>query len=198
MNHKSKQPIVIDGFDKNHSPYLALLHSPRFVSLGYGIYFDDAEVNLSRVAVGKSDSALHIEYELPPLHDWGNWLSIRCEFDSVLNLTGYEGLRLDLKVEVPSDARLRVTLADVVDINRRGRDEIWWFDFKGDVLKGSKDQWQTLTLPFKDFYESYGAGTRHNDRNFDFSKMAAYEINIVSEGRAHPKGAVVVNSLLAF
>lgn len=116
----------------------------------------------------------------------------------MLDLTGYNGLKLNLKVEASSDARLRVTLADITSIDRRGNDERWWFDFKDDVLNGPKDQWQPLTLPFKKFYESYGAGTRHNDGRLDLSKIVAYEVNIVSKGRTHSQGTVVVNSLVTF
>lgn len=197
-NESTNQNIFIDDFDKSPNDSYAWLHRPRYVSHGYGIYYANAGVKLSRVAVSDADSALRIEYEIPPLYDWGNWLSIRCEFDSVLNLQDFHGLKLDIKVEEPSNGNLRVTLSDVVNINKRGVDELWWFDFKSEVLAGPIDQWQTLTLPFKNFYESYGAGTRHNDSKLDLSKIVAYEINIVSEGRTHIKGTIVVNSLVTY
>lgn len=66
----SSQAMVIDDFDRPHTGQYNWLHRPRFVSFGYGVYYDRAKVNLSKVAVSEADSALRIEYELPPVHDW--------------------------------------------------------------------------------------------------------------------------------
>ncbi|NIM16351.1 MAG: hypothetical protein GTO45_30510 [Candidatus Aminicenantes bacterium] len=205
----TKQNVFIDDFDTDHDNYYARLHQPRFVSHGYGIYFNNAKVKLSRVAVSEADSALRIEYEIPPLYDWGNWFSIRCELateksspfsgiDSALDLKDYNGLKLNLKVEEPSNGILRITIADVVNLGKRSDDELWWFDFKNGVLAGPTGEWQTLTLPFNKFYESYGAGTRHNDSKLNLSKIIAYEINIVSKGKTHLKGTIVLNSLVTY
>jgi len=194
----TKQPIVIDDFDKDPKSFSPQFPNFRFRSLGYSIFFERATVELTRVVMSDDDQALRIKYNLPSLHEWGNWLSIRREFDSLMDLTGYSGFKLDIKVEIPSDAKLRITLADAVVVEGAVRDELWWFDFEDNVLGSDTNQWRTLTIPFEKFYQSYGDGTRFNDGKLDLSKITAYEINIVSIKQAHPKGKVLVNSLVTF
>lgn len=188
---------IIDGFDtggqvprdrSRHQGY-------RFSALGYDVYYDKADVSLSRSGAGDGDSALSIGYDLPPFHDWGNWISVRREFDQPLDLTGCTGLKMDLRVMKPSGAKLRITLAD---IDSAGRDELWWFDFDGGVLAAGGDSWRTVMLPFDGFSESYGEGTRHNDDKLDLSGIIAYEVNVVSPAGARTKGAVALNELATY
>jgi hypothetical protein len=193
-----EDPLVLDDFYEDPSWHPDWFPKLRSVVMGYGVYYDSAEASLSRVAVGKDVYALRIEYDVPPLHDWGNWLSIRREFDSVLDLSDCKALRLGVRVRVPSDAKLRITLADVVDLDNRRKDEMWWFDFGEGVLSRAEGEWQTLTVPLKRFYKSYGEGTRHNDGKLDLSKITAYEINIVSKSGTHPAGTFDVKSLVAY
>lgn len=196
--------MVIDNFDENP---LGINCSPShgetaINSLGYCIYFEKADVTLNRLQPKDDpDKALRIQYDLPLLYDWGNWLSIRNEFDSTLDLSNYSGLQLNIKVVAASNAKLRITLADLAsvdDVGKKGKDELWWFDVKSQILKGTKNQWQTLTIPFSGFYESWGAGTRHNDFKLDLSKIIAYEFNIISPAGEQCKGTIEVNSLVAF
>lgn len=162
---------------------------------GYGIYYEQAEVNLSR-----QNNVLQIQYSLPPYFSWGNWLSIRREFQSVLDMSECSGIEFDLKVHEPSNASLRMTLCDVQspeDINKHGKDEMWWFDYN-DGLSNEAKNWVTVRAPFENFRRSRGAGTRHNDYELDLSKIVAYEINLISKAGKHPKGTILVRSFRTF
>lgn len=199
----SQQVKMIDSFDQKTPKieYLPYRGETVINQEGYGIYWDKADVQLSRVTLREADKALRIQYDLPPFYPWGNWLSIRKEFKSSLDLNGYTGLELDVNVEIPSNALLRITLADVEklkDAGKHGADELFWLDFDPGVLGNGTKKWGTLRAPFKDFYLSYGDGVRHNDGQIDLSKIVAYEINIVSKSGEHPKGVILVNSLRAF
>ena len=199
----SEQMLVVDDFDEQPSAVnCSSSHGETAIkSLGYCIYYEKAEVTLSRVAVSEEDSALRIEFNLPPYFDWGNWLSIRNEPGTLWSLSEYKGLELKLKVEAPSNAKLRLTLADVVsteDVGKTGFDELWWFDFHESVMKIKPGQWQVLRAPFKKFYESWGAGTRQNDYKLDLAKIVAFEINLISPNGLRTKGTLVVNSLAAY
>lgn len=196
--HPSKQQIVLDNFDRDPIVKPHKTFTLHQTSHGYGVYYDKATLELSKVAVSKSDSALQIEYTLPVVHDWGNWLSIRCELDPIVNLKKFTGLKLKLKVVNPSNAMLRVTIADVENAKNREEDELWWYDLSDDVLSQKEGQWQTLTIPFKKFFISYGAGTRQNDGKLDLSKIVAYEFNILTKGSVSAKGSIIVNSLTTY
>ena len=54
------------------------------------------------------------------------------------------------------------------------------------------------TLPFAGFYESYGAGTRHNDHKLDLSRVTAYEVNMVAKAGESPEGVVIFNALTSY
>lgn len=165
----------------------------------YDIYYKNAVVKLSRYPLGENDNALKIQYELPPHFDWGNWLSIRKEFDTIIDIGNCTGLEFEMKVMVPSSAKLRLTLSDIIspkDINS-GRDELWWFDFEDDLLNEAKG-WNTVRAPFENFKISYGDGTRHNDYKMDFSKTIAFEINLTSNANEHPKGIILLKSLRTY
>ena len=197
------QFLMIDHFDapsdKKYAPFRSV--DTVISTLGYGIYFRKADAQLSIVPVSETDKALRIQYELPPFFSWGNWLSIRKEFKSPLDLRDYRGLALELKVEVPSDAMLRMTLSDVEtrkDAEKHGADELWWYDFDTATLKHTTQKWVTLRAPFQDFSLSYGDSVRHNDGQLDLSKIVGYELNIVSSRNEHPKGSLLIDSLRAF
>ena len=199
----SQQVKMIDAFDQKtpKMEYLPYRGETVINQEGYGIYWDKADVQLSRVTLRETDKALRIQYDLPPFYPWGNWGSIRKEFKSPLDLSKYTGLELYIKVEIPSNAQLRITLADVQnlkDAEKHGADELWWIDFDPGVLKNATQKWVTLRAPFKDFYKSWGDGTRHNNGQKDLSMIVAYEINLVSPSGEHPKGVIWVNSLHAF
>lgn len=166
----------------------------------YDIYNEEnAVAKLSRIRIGENDIALKIQYELPPNFTWGNWLSIRKEFENIIDIGNCNGIEFDLKVVVPSSAKLRLTLSDIVsskDINS-DRDEMWWFDCEDDLIDETKD-WITIHAPFENFKISYGAGTRHNDYKMDFSKTIAFEINLTSNANEHPKGVILVKSLRTY
>jgi hypothetical protein len=194
--------LTIDNFDTPSDQKYERFRSVDTVlsSLGYGIHYRKADAKLSLVPVSEKDKALKIRYDLPPFFSWGNWLSIRKEFKTPKDLSEYDGLEFELKVEVPSDAMLRITLADVEnlkDVEKHGSDELFWYDFADDTLENRAQKWVKFRAPFKAFYRSYGEGVRHNDGELDTKKLVAYEINLVSEG-GHPKGAILINSLRAY
>ncbi len=191
------QPAVLDDFERDPTRSCAYLPGFRGPQLGYGVFYDAAVVEVTRTVVTEADQALRVRYELPALCDGGDWLSIRCEFDSLMDLSGYTALKFDLKVETLAEAKLRMTLADAVSASQRNSDELWWFDLTTDALGDSSGQWRTMTVPLREFYLSHGTGTRHNDGRFDRSKITAYEINVISENGKHPRGIFLVNSLAA-
>lgn len=159
------------------------------------VYFGDkAVVKRSQVSLEDGSQGLKIEYALPLAYDWGNWLSIRCETDTLTDLSAYAGLSLRLRIEEPADAKLRLSLADV-DIE--GHDELWWCDHEG-VLNSTPGEWQTVDCPFAKFYVSSGEGTRQNDYNLDLTRIGAYELNIISAAGTHPAGVIVADSLVAY
>jgi hypothetical protein len=199
----SQQVKMIDAFDQKtpKMEYLPYRGETVINQEGYGIYWDKADVQLSRVTLREADKALRIQYDLPPFYPWGNWASIRKEFKSPMDLSDYTGLELDVKVEIPSNAILRITLADVEnlkDAGKHGADELWWFDFDPGVLKNATKKWVTIRAPFKDFYLSWGDGTRRNNGQKDLSMIVGYEVNIVSKNSEYPRGSILVNSLRAF
>jgi hypothetical protein len=167
--------------------------------LGYGVYYANAEIALSCVECDSGAKALRIEYTLPPHFSWGNWASIRRELLSPIDLTGCTGIQLDLKVETPSHAQLRITLGDV-DPQQTGkkpvRDEMWWYDFRPDLLT-KPTAWITLRAPFIDFGPCYGAGCRANNRVLD-PTVIGYEINLVSEAGKTEAGVILVRNIRAY
>jgi hypothetical protein len=194
--------FALDDFNVAPPQREYLPYGPETVKMeeGYGIYFRKADIHISRIALNDTDRVLRIEYGLPPFFSWGNWLSIKREFESLMDLSGCSGLVLDLKVEVASNARLRITMSDVAvpeDSRKHGADEMWWYDFESDIL-GKSQGWVTLRAPFEGFRISWGEGTRHNNRRKDLSMIVAFEINLISKGDEHPKGVFLVNSLRAY
>jgi hypothetical protein len=165
--------------------------------LGYGVYFKDAVVQLSRHTGKETQGILKLHYELSSDPPWSNWLSIRKEFINVMDATECKGLKFTIKVVKPTNAILRVTFCDAGenrDLNIHGADEMWWFDFK-DVPLNKKGKWQTLYAPFDKFTLSYGIASRIHDGKMDISKFVAYEINIISEEGKYAKGDILIESL---
>jgi hypothetical protein len=167
---------------------------------GYGIYYEKAKVHLRFIPTRGPKGVLRLSYSLPPYLDWGNWLSVRRELATIHDLSGYEGLALEVRTEAATNTRFRITLADVTkveDFAKHGADEMWWFDAPADFLTpGGKAV--TLYAPFADFYPSYGAGARHNDGRLDLSKIVAFEINLVSSGPRSGQGVLFVDCLRAY
>lgn len=197
------QFVMIDSFDtpsdKKYAPFRSV--DTVISTLGYGIYYRKADAQLSLVPLSKTDKALRIQYQLPPFFSWGNWLSIRKEFNAPLSLSRYSGLEMEVKVETPSNASLRLTLSDVEtleDAQKHGSDELWWYDFPLATLANTTQEGIKLRAPFQAFYLSYGEGVRHNNRAKDFARIVAYEISLISEGGEQPKGVISVNSLRAY
>lgn len=189
---------------EDHGPavqYQPFAEEMATTQAGYGVYLKQANVTISRVARPETDQALHIQYALPPYFAWGNWLSIRKAFPTPLDLSGYEGVKLDIKILTPSNARLRLTLSDVAtlaDAPRHGADDMWWYDVPRDEVLKAQQQWVTLQVPLRAFYRAYGEGTRHNDGRLDVSKIVAYELNVISAAGESPQGAFLVKALRAY
>lgn len=194
--------LHIDHFDapSPSRPYWAYHGETVRTWHGYGIYFEEAEVDLQHVPRSGAKKALSISYRLPPHFDWGNWLSVRRELSPLLDLRRYEGLALSVRTEAAENSRLRITLTDVRDERdaaRHGADELWWFDAPAALLTPGTGV-QTLYAPFEEFYLGYGAGMRHNDGKLDLSRIVAFEINLVSTGGGEGRGTVIVDCLRAF
>lgn len=192
------QTFMIDNFDKE-----ALSEGekyPKYIGAqkGYDIYYENADIELSMVKISTrdtSDKALQIKFNLPPAFSWGNWLSVRREFKSSMNLENYRGLELNLRVDVPSpDAFLRITLADLADDMKSG-DELWWSDCDRSLLKTKTQKGIQVHIPFDDFVLSFGEGTRHNDYKLNLKKIIAYEISFIAEPGKHSNGVILLDSL---
>jgi hypothetical protein len=191
--------LMIDNFDAE--PTHSGKKYPRYVRTqsGYDIYYERADVILSLVESGAPRSkALRIEFALPPAFPWGNWLSVRREFESPMNLEAYKGLELHLRVDVPSpDAFLRITLADLTD-DMRGGDEMWWCDSDKSLLKRRALEWVKIRIAFSRCVLSSGEGTRQNDYRMNLKKIIAYEVNVISKHGTHPNGVLLLDSLHAY
>ncbi len=192
---------TLDNFDKE--PSNVGKKYPRFVGTqsGYDIYYENAAMQMSFVKISSRDSsnkALRMEFDLPPALYWGNWASVRREFQPPMNLANYKGLLLNLRVDIPTpDVLLRITLADFTD-DLKGGDELWWFDCDKNLLKSKTPQWIQVRIPFEGFSPAFGEGTRHNDGKKNLKKIIAYEISLISDSGAHPKGVILLDSLRAY
>ena len=167
---------------------------------GYGIYYEKAKVRLRFIPTRGPKGELRISYSLPPHLDWGNWLSVRRELAKIHDLSGYDGLALEVRTEAAANTRFRITLTDVKkdeDFATHGADEMWWFDAPADLLVPG-DKAVTLYAPFAAFYPSYGYGSRRNDGRLDLSKIVAFEINLVSSGPQPGQGILFVDCLRAY
>ena len=197
-NNMKFNTYIVDSFDKETKSGESKYPGYIGTQLGYDIYYDDADVKLSYVDVNSSettDKALHIKFNLPPIFSWGNWLTIRKEFNSPRNLSVYGGLSLLLKVEAPSpETTLRISLSDIVD-GQEQEDENWWFDCEISLLKRKTQGWIEVLIPFDSFYISYGAGTRHNDYKKNLREIIAYEINLISKSEKKQNGIILLNRL---
>jgi hypothetical protein len=201
INLLSAQTVMLDNFDKE-PPNVGKKYS-SFVGTqrGYDVYYKKAAANLSLDKTNprdSSDKALRMAFELPPLFDWGNWLSVRREFQPPMNLANYKGLLLNLRVDAPApDAFLRITLADLTD-DMQGGDELWWFDCDKNLLKSKTPQWIQLRIPFVEFSPAFGEGTRFNDGKKNLKKIIAYEISLISDAGKHAQGVILLDSLRAY
>jgi len=201
INLLPAQTLAVDNFDKE-PPNVGKKY-PKFVGTqsGYDLYWEKADMQLSFVKISSRDSSnktLRMAFDLPPAFYWGNWLSVRREFQPPMNLGNYKGLLLNLRVDVPSpDAFLRITLADLTD-DMKGGDELWWFDCDKNLLKGKTSQWIQVRIPFDGFSPAFGEGTRRNDGKKNLKKIAAYEVSLISDSGKHPKGVILLDSLRAY
>jgi len=194
---QGKAGKLIDNFDQElptsgHSRFAGTASSSQ---KGYGIYYAEAKVKLSHVSFDSRDKGLKVDFKLPPYFSWGNWLTIRREFGSPINLSKYNGLKMNLYVMKPCDAKFRMTLCD---LNKSGNsDEMWWHDFEENILS-KKGKWIKLKAPFDKFKISHGGGTRHNDNKLDLSRVVGYEINVISSSKDDVSGIFVVDKLSAY
>ena len=191
--------MVIDNYNRPAKPGTEYTHFVGTMD-GYDIYYVKADLALSRIPISPKDTldmVLRLDFDLPPFFEWGNWLSVRREFQDPLDLSRYKELILNVKVEVPvTDAFLRITLSDLTgDVNKG--DEMWWFDCSRDLLKNTDQKWIEVHIPLDGLRISYGAGTRHNDYKLNLSRIVAYEIDIISESRVNQKGVILVDFLRA-
>lgn len=199
----NQDSLTIDEFNKPpKNCYFGYAPEPTTTQEGYCVYYHNADVNLSRIQITHSDTgtnnmALGIRYALAPYFPWGNWLSIRREFESHMDLVEYSGLELSVKVEVPSGAQLRVTLSDI-KTNGESGDEMWWIDCESFLLKNKSPLWLTIRLPFKDFYLSWGDGARYNDRKLNLSGIVGIEINLISKSKENINGVLLIDYIRGY
>lgn len=200
---QAQKTLLIDDF--KHPPmqsYVGYAPPPVAVQEGYSLYYATAHIQLTRVqavspAAANAANTLQLQYTLPPSFAWGNWLSLRRELLSPLDLSTYEGVELTFKVTSPSNALLRITLSDL-DEGSKSSDEMWWFDCPPETLNNVTTSWQKMRIPFREFSLSWGAGTRQNDRRWNASRIVAYEVNVLSPPNTQPQGAILLESLQAF
>jgi len=193
--------VSCDSIDLRLYPSRKIYHQFRNESVqsvqSFGIYYDTAIVKLYKITNSQNEDILKIHFELTPYFVFGNWLSIRREFENVMDFSNCKGIQLQIKNEAPTDTKLRLTFCDVKnneDINKHGAGEMWWFDFDDGILNNQGD-WITLFAPFNKFFISEGSGARHNDYEMDISKAVAFEINVVSKKGKHSKGDILIKAI---
>jgi alpha-tubulin suppressor-like RCC1 family protein len=178
---------VVDGCGSVLSNAPARSHYTSFrgesvvdTGLNSGVY---TETGASTLQVSSaSGGAVSVTYNLKQDFTWGTWASLRVETDAVHNLSGNDGLLLDLFVDAPTSAMLRLTLCDVTsneDLLVHGADEMWWYDFDVSTLSQSYN-WVTIRIPFSSFRLASGSGVRTNDGILDTSKIVAFELNLTT------------------
>lgn len=162
---------------------------------GNCIYFDEANIQATS---GASGDTLVVQYELSPLYDWGNWLSIRKTVTTPYDLSKYSGVKLRIRTQDPVKATLRFT---IVDINPKqvpyASDEMWWCDFES-VLQDGQGEWQVFVCPFRSFVLSEGFGARQNDLTLDLRNVIAFEISILSQENTMIKGSMEIDGIAAY
>lgn len=167
---------------------------------GYGIYYVEATVNVSLVKAGGKSTGVRIEYTLPPHFSWGNWASVRKEFDSITDVSDCDGIEIGIQLGRTSGADLRLTLADVAnpgDADRHGADELWWFDMPNSSL-GPAGELITVKAPFNSFSIGYGDGVRINNRQLDLSNVVAYELNVISGPGNTETGSLLIGAIRGY
>lgn len=166
---------------------------------GYDIYYDLASVKLSRVEDNSGGHNLKVAFQIPPYYDWGNWFSIRKVFANPVNLSGYNGVELKIRVLMAtSDACLRLTIVDKDKKYPKMGDELWWYDFSASLLKNKSPEWISLKIPFSDLDLSYGIGARVNNHTLDLNNIWGYEYNFISVKEKNAQGVVLIKDLKTY
>lgn len=199
----SEVNLVLDDFSiRNESPVNCTPFGDEKAEplLSYCVYSVNAQTLLDHVDLNDGNQALKVDYNLPshPTPGWGNWVSIRREVDSLINLSGFSGVTLHLRVEQSANTLLRITLVDIEqgqEVGIKGGDELWWCNLEN-VMDNSTGEWQTITCPFEDFVQ--GAVGRNNDLMLDLERIIGYEFTIVSESGTNPNGIVELDSFTAY
>lgn len=195
---------------KHKDIYYSFKEEDEVVNLhGYGIYYDNVcvdvptvpyemdpfgEKNITRCGYPKirfwklDDHIFNLKYELPLVYEWGNWLSVRREFASVVCLDSASGIQFDLKtVKGHFNCKLRLAVCVVNiqrDFYRHGADKMWWYDnFPVWILCDGEAGWVSLKASFDKFEKSYGYGTRADNKELDPGMIVAYEISVVSDNQ---------------
>ena len=191
------QTLIIDNFNKE--PVNFGKKYPSYVNTqeGYDIYYVDGNVQVSRVPIDSNntkDKILRVNFTIPPQE----WLSIKREFHSPINLSDYKGLIFNLLVDSPSPSTvLRVTISDLTNNKKQG-DEMWWGDCDKKLLVDETAGWIQVKVPFNKFKISWGAGTRQNDYKLNLRKIISYEINLLSESANKQKGEIYLDYIRAY
>jgi hypothetical protein len=161
----------------------------------YCTYYVNAAPDLSFISLNDGRQALKVEFDLipHPTPNWQNWLSIRKPFAAPVDLSSFTGIRINLFVEDPANAVLRLSLADIGEDDTS--DEIWWCNTRN-VLNNPDGGWQLVECPFDQFV--LGNVGRNNDFTFNYQQIVAYEITLISDPGASPSGSFIVDKVEAY
>lgn len=159
----------------------------------YDLYGAKALASVDAAPAGAGLPALRLGFHFVASLESDGWLSIRRPFPEPVDLSDRTGLSLALRVERPSDARLRVTLSDQA---AGGGDDLWWLDLDADIL-ARETGWIDLQLPFDGFRPCHGRGCRTNDRALDLSRVVAWEINVLETEGGRGQGVILLRNIHA-
>jgi len=191
---------------------------------GYGIYYDSVCVtvptepyhkdlygqkDITRCGFPKitfyelNDCIFNLKYELPLVYEWGNWLSIRREFASIICLDSADGIQFDVKViKGHFNSKLRLAICVVNnsrDFYKHGKDKMWWYDDFPVWVLCDEGGWISLKAPFEYFEKTYGYDERIDNKEFDPGMIVAYEISVVSDDQNEKiSGKILVGNVRVY
>ncbi len=150
----------------------------------YPVVMDSHTTGVVAPIGGYVDTALELAYDLGS--DDGNWSQLRCDFDTPLDLSAYDHLRLDWRGDPQAANSLQIALVDQYDSTQR----IW---ARGTHHVTQHGWWGQLVVPF-DFLDPWHGGI------FDPSQVVGFFVSVVKDGEedAGGAGSLAVDNLSAF
>jgi hypothetical protein len=138
-----------------------------------------------RTIAGYSDTALELAYDLG--NDDGNWVQVRCNFDSPLDVSAYDHLRFDWRGDPDAANSLHVGLINPGDSQE--------FIFaRGYHHAAHHYWWGQLVIPFT-FLHPWTEGT-----SFDPSQVSAFFVSVVKDpvDDVGGAGSIAIDNLNAY